>query len=168
MEDRFVLRVSPTTNSAQHPQLAEMQRTLPNSPTLEFSVSYSLSEYLSIVQDHYPSALASYYSRRGKSLKRITRLTTFVLIMVGSVMFFFNKRRMPVCHFTINGERIKRVTQDGILEFPWTGVVAVHRYKQGFLIQKSRGAVPLPYRCLTKDQRTLLEVFIQRWSDVRR
>ena len=145
-----------------------MKQILPNSPTLEFSVSYSLSEYLSIVQDHYPRASASYYSRRGKPLKRITRLTTLVLTLVGSVMFFFKKRRMPVCHFTINGERIKRVTQDGILEFPWTGVVAVHRYTQGYLIQKSRGAVPLPYRCLTEDQRTLLDAFIQRWSDVQK
>jgi hypothetical protein len=77
-------------------------------------------------------------------------LLNFLLIPAASVVFYFKKRRMPECHFTINGEQIKRVTQDGVLEIPWTDVVAVHSYTQGYMVQKLKGAVPLPYRCLTK------------------
>ena len=138
---------------------------MPQDPVLEFSVNYSLSEYLSIVQDHFPSALAAYDSRRGKPLKRMPWLAKVLLFLVGSIVFYFKKRRMSVCHFTIDGERIQRVTQDGILEIPWTDVVAVHRYTQGYMVQKLKGAVPLPYRCLTETQRMLLEAFIERWTE---
>jgi len=135
---------------------------------LEFSVNYTLSEYLSIVQDHAPSALAAYYSQRGKPLRRVPRLLNFLLIPAASVVFYFKKRRMPICHFTINGERIKRVTQDGVLEIPWTDVVAAHSYTQGYMVQKLKGAVPLPYRCLTKSQKVLFEAFIQRWKELQK
>lgn len=144
-----------------------MQHTLPHGSTIEFSVSYSLSEYLSMVQDHYPNALAEYYSQRGKPIKRLSRLAKLLVGLVASIAFYFKKRRMPVCHFTIDGERIQRVTPDGVLNIPWTDIVAVRRYTQGYMLQKSRGAVPLPYRCLAGDQRKLLEVFIQRWSEMK-
>lgn len=135
---------------------------------LEFSVSYSLSEYLSIVQDHAPSALAAYYSQRGKPLRRMPRLLNCLLIPAASVVFYFKKRRMPVCDFTISSERIERVTQDGVLEIPWSDVVAVQRYTRGYVIQKSKGSVPLPYRCLSRDKTKLLEAFIQRWSETQK
>lgn len=144
-----------------------MQHTTPHIPTIEFSVSYSLSEYLSMVQEHYPSALAEYYSRRGKPTKRMSRLAKLLVVLVASVAFYFKKRRMHVCHFTVDGERIQRVTQDGVLNILWTDVVAVRRYTQGYMVQKFRGAIPLPYRCLTGDQRKLLEVFMQQWSEMK-
>jgi hypothetical protein len=168
IDGEFVLRVSPHTNSGQPPQLTVMQQTLPDNSTLEFSVIYSLREYLSIVQEHAPIALAARNSQRGKPLTRTPKLLNVLLIPLASVAFFFKKRRMPICHFTISDERIKRVTQDGVLEIPWTDIVAVHRYKQGYLVQKSKGAVPLPYRCLTVVQTKMLETFIQQWSGMQR
>ena len=168
IDDNFVLRVSPHTNSDQLPQLIAMKQALPVDQTLEFSVSYSLSEYLSIVQEHAPGALTAYYSQRGKPLRRMPRLLNFLLIPIATVAFYFKKRRMPICHFTISSEQIKRDTKDGVFEIPWIDVVAVLRYTLGYLIQKSKGTVPLPYRCLSRNQTKVLEAFIQQWSEAQK
>jgi hypothetical protein len=165
IDEKFVLRVTSNTKSKQTPNLVAMQQSLPEASTLKFSVSYSLGEYLSIVQDHIPSLLAAYEAKRGKPLTRSPKLLKLLLIPVASVGFYFKKRRMPICHFTIDREGIQRVTQDGILKFPWSDVVAVHRYTLGYVVEKSKGAVPLPHRCMTPEQTKMFEVFTQKWRD---
>lgn len=42
---------------------------------------------------------------------------------------------------------------------PWADVVAIRRYRPGYLIEKARGALPIPYRCLDGPQRDTLEAF---------
>jgi len=168
VDENFVLRVSSSTKSDQPPHVVAMQQSLPEAYAVKFSVSYSLGEYLSIVQDHIPSVLAAYEAERGKPLTRRPKLLKFFWIPVASVGFLLKKRRMPVCHFTIDRERIQRVTRDGTLDIPWTDVIAVHPYTQGYLVEKSKGAVPLPYRCLTTEQADALEVFVQQWREAAR
>ena len=46
------------------------------------------------------------------------------------------------------------------MNVPWSKVIAIHRYSPGYLIEKVGGAFPIPYRCLTDNQRGDLERFI--------
>jgi len=165
IDENLVLRVSSNTKSSKPPHVIAMQQSLPEAYAVKFSVSYSLGEYLSIVQDHIPSVLSAYEAERGKPLTRRPKLLKFFWIPLASVGFYFKKRRMPVCHFTIDRERIQRVTRDGTLEIPWTNVIAVHPSTQGYLVEKSKGAVPLPYRCLTAEQAEAFEVFVRQWRE---
>jgi hypothetical protein len=72
-----------------------------------------------------------------------------VISTTAAISFFFKKRRMPVCDFVIDEKQIKRTTAAGELVIPWSAVIAVHRYTSGFLVEKSGGAIPLPYRCFS-------------------
>jgi len=40
---------------------------------------------------------------------------------------------------------------------PWKDVTTIYRYEPGYLIEKGRGAMPIPYRCLDAVQRETLE-----------
>ncbi|HEY0953614.1 MAG TPA: YcxB family protein [Roseateles sp.] len=133
------------------------------SPALTFRVSYSLSEYLSIVRDHVPDALASYEAEQGKPLTRNPGLLKLLLVPMLCIGFAIKKLQMPVCSFLIDADGIRRTTRLGTLEVPWADVVAVHRYTRGYLIRKTGGAMPLPYRCLTSADQQLLESFIEAW-----
>lgn len=128
-------------------------------PALSFSVSYSLREYLSIVQDHLPTAVQAEQLRRGKPPGRLPALARPVVALVASCLFFYKKRRMPVCHFRIDGQAIQRETADGTLTIPWSEVLAVHAYTQGYLVEKAKGAVPLPYRCFGSAERQRFETW---------
>ena len=55
---------------------------------------------------------------------------------------------MGSCSFTIDHEGIESVTALGRFSKTWRDVLAVHRYSQGYLMVFSKGAIPIPYRCL--------------------
>jgi YcxB-like protein len=133
-------------------------------PTIAFSVSYGLREYLSFVRDHLP-AMIEMMIAEGK-LKRAPSKVTYPLFVVGStIAFFFKKRAMPVCDFVIDAKEIRRTTRGGTLVVPWSDLIAVRRYSQGFLIDKgSKGAMPLPYRCFSPEQALMMEGFIQAFD----
>ncbi len=123
-------------------------------PSISFSVSYTLREYLSFVRDHVPAGIeqmaAAGKIKKGKKVN--PRYVLWLLVPVATIGFYFKKRRMPVCDFVIDEREIRRTTADGVMVVPWSKVVAIRRYTRGFLIEKSTGAMPLPYRCFSAAQ----------------
>jgi len=69
---------------------------------------------------------------------------------------------MPMCDFAIDEDRITRTTADGQVVVPWRDVNAIHRYRNGYLVAKVDGAMPLPLRCLTPDQASVLGTLIEK------
>jgi len=131
--------------------------------SLTFSVSYTLGEYLSFVREHTGIVMAEERAKRGKPPR--ASVPAFVMLFVipfASVAFFFKKRRMPVCDFFIDEDRIVRTTADGKLVVPWNDVTAIHRYSQGYLVAKKNGAMPLPLRCLDAEQAATLGALVER------
>ena len=45
-----------------------------------------------------------------------------------------------------------QASHHGELRIPWKEVIAVHRYAPGLLIEMARGAIPIPYRCLSAEE----------------
>ena len=161
-----VLRVCPDGNRTSQPYLSPMiTETDAIPPSIQFSVSYSLSEYLSIVKEHLPVAIAEHPRSKGKPRKQPSVFDRFLIVPLASVAFAFKKRRMPVCDFTISEQGIRRVTAMGELHVPWSEVVAVHRYSQGYLVAKKNGGIPLPHRCFTSESAQLFALLVQKWRN---
>lgn len=135
----------------------------PKQLALEFSVSYRLAEYLSFARDHAPLVTQRVLTAKGKPLQTTSRLQGVALTLICSVAFFFKKRRMPICKFVITEDGIHRSAASRNLFVPWTEVLAVHRYSQGYFIEMHRGAMPLPFRCLGAQQVSALDALVAKW-----
>jgi len=131
-------------------------------PRLHFSVSYSLAEYRSFVQEHMAVVMAKRVAAKGKRSQGQSRLLRWLIGAVAGPAFLLKKRRMPVCEFTIDEHEILRKAADGHLVVPWSKVVAVHRYSQGYLVERDNGGIPIPYRCLSNEQLGVLNQLIDR------
>lgn len=129
---------------------------------IRFSVAYGLGEYLSIVRDRL-----DFLARRDKPGVRRRpggRLATAVCVaMFATPIFYMKKRRMPVCEFRIDASGIERSTRQGLFVRRWDQVEGVRRYRRGYLVMFAQGAIPIPFRCLTGEQRERLRaLFLAR------
>ena len=123
---------------------------------ISFSATYSLREYLSFVNDHLPDGLAELGSL---SMGMRPGLIRPFLLAASTVSFFFKKRRMPVCEFTIDENEIRRTTREGTLVVPWSKVRRVFRYSQGYVVRDEKGVLALPYRCFTPEAKAAFETW---------
>ena len=135
--------------------------------TIHFAVTYRLREYLALLGEHIPAGMLQWeQARSGRPRERLstsTRLAIRLLLpLIGAPVFLLKKRRMPVCRFTIDARGIERRTRDGTLRVAWADVVAVHRYRQAWLVDPGRGGLPIPYRCLDDGQRAAFERLLRR------
>lgn len=121
---------------------------------VRFDVSYQFAEYRIFVLDHL-------HQLKGRRAGVFGRL---LVTLIAAPMFYLKKARMPLCSFTVDASGISRRTRGGELRLPWREVTAVHRYAPGYLIEKSGGAVPIPYRCLTETQRSSVDAFVIDWE----
>jgi hypothetical protein len=123
---------------------------------IQFTISYTREEYLSIVTDHVLE-LSRDKLRMKNPAKAETASFYFTKIFVrlmGSVAFIFKKRKMPVCEFVFTPEKITRTTALGILEVTWAEIVRIGEYHGGMIIFKNSGGMPIPYRCIDDSERT--------------
>lgn len=105
---------------------------------VQFDVAYRFSEYRAFVLEHF-ATLA----------KRQPGFLTRAFVSAGAaVAFALKKSKMPLCSFAIDEAGVRRSTKLGDMSLPWENVTAVHKYSRGLLIEKSGGAMPIPYRCL--------------------
>jgi len=131
-------------------------------PPLRFTVAYRLAEYVAVLREAMPRRLLAWERSRGRCLDgRLSlqaRLALIVLLpIVGVPTFLLKKRRMPTCRFTVDASGIERVTADGRLHIEWRNVVAVHRLRAAWLVDKGDGALPIPHRCLGHAQQAEFE-----------
>lgn len=142
----------------EHPVAAPPPADTP----IRFSVAYGLREYLGIVHDHL-----DFLARRDKPGARRWpggRLATTVCIaLLATPIFYMKKRNMPVCEFHIDANGIERSTRQGAVVRRWDQVEGVRRYRHGYLVTFAKGAIPIPFRCLTGEQQERLRaLFIAR------
>jgi hypothetical protein len=131
-------------------------------PPLRFTVVYGLREYLAILDEALPARLLAWERARGKGadgrLSLQARVALKLLLpVVGIPIFLLKKRRMPVCRFTVDATGLERATAAGRLRVAWREVVAVHRLRGAWLVDKGDGALPIPHRCLDDVQKATFE-----------
>ena len=120
--------------------------------TVQFDVAYRFAEYREF-------GLAHLHHVRGSNPGLFGRL---LFSAIAAVAFTLKKRKMPVCAFTIDDIGITRRTVGGELVVPWPSVTNIYRYTPGYLIEKGRGAMPIPFRCLDPEQRANLDALVHR------
>jgi hypothetical protein len=139
----------------------------PDDAPIRFSVAYSLGEYLGFVRDHL-----AFLARRGKPGARRRAWEGMVsaacVALLATPVFYWKKRRMPVCEFRIDAAGIERGTRQGCFMRRWDEVRAVRRYRRGYLVMFEKGAIPIPFRCLTAEQQEgLRALFLGRAGQAR-
>jgi len=115
---------------------------------IRFDVVYTLSEYLSFLRDHVDFTLR--WARPAARLRRGS--VSLLCALVGTPLFFIKKRRMPRCAFCIDAHGIERRTRAGTLVRGWADIEGVRRYRRGYLVMYDRGAMPIPFRCMDREQ----------------
>ena len=123
--------------------------------SINFTVTYRLGEYLALVNEH---VLATASPENADKLQSLFYRS--LLAVVGSVMFAYKSFRVGTCSFTIDQSTVTRRSRGGELVVPWSEVTAVHEYKLGYLIAKKSGAMPIPYRALSKHQLDTLAAWV--------
>jgi hypothetical protein len=124
---------------------------------LEFSVRYTLAEYVSFMWQH-----AHHLIRR----RRIAAPASWYMLVKStwSAAFHFVmlRRSRHTYAFTIDQHGIVRAGPGGVTLIGWNDVSAVRCYSRGRLLVLKRGTLPIPARCLDREQSDRLAGFAAR------
>ncbi|MFC0131336.1 YcxB family protein [Massilia eurypsychrophila] len=114
---------------------------------LEFSVRYSLFEYVSFMWQH-----AHHLIRR----RRIHAPASWYMLVkstwASAFHFVTQGRSRHTYAFTIDRHGIVRTGPGGVTLIGWEDVSAIRSYARGRLMVLKRGTLPIPARCLTREQ----------------
>ena len=127
---------------------------------LRFEIEYQRAEYVSIVLEFLAIDLARRAALNGKPAKPLGWAGLTMTVAILSAAFAWKKRQMPRNAFVVDDAAIERHNAMGVLRVAWGDVVAVHRFRDGYLLNYQRGGMPIPYRCLAGETRTRLDVLI--------
>jgi hypothetical protein len=114
---------------------------------LEFSVRYTLTEYVSFMWQH-----AHHLIRR----RRIQAPASWYMLIkstwASAFHFVTQGRSRHTYAFTIDRHGIVRTGPGGVTLIGWEDVSAIRTYSRGRLLVLKRGTLPIPARCLTREQ----------------
>lgn len=126
----------------------------PQSHELHFKVRYALPEYVSFMWQH-----AGYLIRR----RRIGRFATWWMLSkstsAAAMHFVTQGRSRHLYDFTIDDHGIVRTSGSGVTLVPWADVTAIRRYSRGYMMVLKRGTLPIPFRCLSGAQASVMDMF---------
>ncbi|MGH8273737.1 MAG: YcxB family protein [Gammaproteobacteria bacterium] len=126
-------------------------------------VEYRLREYLSVALDLAPYLLAArkrkepWQSIPGSQRVPASLPKRIVIITFATPAFFYKVSRVGQCTFTFTSEGVTRQSKLGAGKTSWDEIVRVYRFSQAYLFAKQKGAMPVPYRCLSYPDRSALE-----------
>jgi YcxB-like protein len=132
--------------------------------TIEVAVDYQLEEYKRVLRDFLPT----HFAATGKAPNRLwpwnwpivetALFNTFV-----PLVFMLKKHRIGSCVFTFSEAGLSRSSKSGTGNRTWSDIKTVHRLTGAYLIQlEEGGAMPVPYRAFTPEQRDVFESLAQR------
>jgi hypothetical protein len=114
---------------------------------LQFSVRYKLAEYVSFMWQH-----AHHLIRR----RRVAAPASWYMLVKStwSAAFHFvlQGRSRHTYAFTIDQYGIVRSGPGGVTLIGWSDVSAIRSYSRGRLLVLKRGTLPIPARCLDREQ----------------
>jgi hypothetical protein len=132
-------------------------------PPICFTVSYSLFEYLSIIGDF---TLVAIREETGKDVDRVGPGARLLMALVVGPTFLYKKLRVGTCRFIIDSQGLTRLSRNSKIVLPWHEVHSVYALGKGYLVRKRSGAMPLPYRCFTVEERARFDRWARGATDV--
>lgn len=127
---------------------------------IQISVNYRLLEYLKTLRDFLPISLKRDAEEKGKTYRGYKWHHSVMLWLVGPPAFAYKKLRVGECNFQIDGEGVTRKSNTGEKVIAWSDVKQVHILTKAYLIELEEGALPLPFRCFTKEEKVIFEDYI--------
>ena len=120
-------------------------------------VVYSRREYLEVLMDFMPIEIARRAKLKSKPVSPTSNQVPWymraTIYPLGSLMFFYKVNKVGPCVFTIDSVGVERDSKMGKLVVPWEEVTNVFALSNAYLIEKTHGAMPLPFRCLSPADR---------------
>ncbi len=114
---------------------------------LEFSVRYSLIEYVSFMWQHVHHLIRRRRIHAPASWYMLVKST-----WASAFHFVTQGRSRHTYAFTIDQHGIVRTGPGGVTLIGWEDVSAIRSYTRGRLMVLKRGTLPIPARCLTREQ----------------
>jgi hypothetical protein len=114
---------------------------------LAFSVRYTLAEYVCFMWQH------GHHLIRRRRIAAPTRWYMLVKSTWSAALHFVLQRRARHSYaFMIDQYGIVRTGPGGVTLIGWSDVSAIRRYSCGRLLVLTRGTLPIPARCLDREQ----------------
>ena len=130
---RVALVLGPGTRIAHQPAPCPM-------PTY-FPAACRFSEYRVFALENIERIRHSRPSLAGK----------MVIYLSAAAIYWVKSLKVRHSEIAIGSDGIRRRSSGGERIFPWSEVKAVHKMTPGYLIELQRGAIPVPYRCISHD-----------------
>jgi hypothetical protein len=128
---------------------------------IQFEVSYGLKEYLQIVRECARPVYDDEIKRRGKTPGKIDAFLFSILhTALMAPIFVWKKIRIGRCKFSIDESGVTRRAKDGIYAVTWNDVTKVQRLPASYVVSLSSGAMPLPFRCFSAEERERFEAHV--------
>jgi hypothetical protein len=132
---------------------------------IAFEVYYRRGEYVTTVSEYVLFRRNQKMRRKSPetalAASRLPWYDRITISLVAPLALRYKLRKLGTCAFDIDEHRIQRTSKLGVLCIPWRELIAVHRLSQAYLFEKARGAVPVPYRCLSATQVAALDDLIR-------
>jgi|GEM_PF-992206 len=124
-------------------------------------VEYRLAEYKQVLRDFIPVYLRTTKKQPNRLLPwNWPVMERLMFAIVVPVIFALKKRRIGTCAFTFTETGLARTSRGRTAERAWSDVRAVHHLSAAYLIElKAGGAMPLPFRIFSQEQRRIFDKF---------
>lgn len=126
---------------------------------LQVAVEYQVDEYKQVVRDF----ISLDFATTGKAPNRLLPwnwpiVEAFLFSIFVPSVFLFKKRKVGSCMFTVSEAGLSGTSKSGTSNLHWNDIKEVKRFSSSYLIElKMGGAMPIPYRVFTPEQRQLFE-----------
>ncbi len=115
--------------------------------SLHFWVRYTLGEYVGFMWEH-----GGYLIRRRHIRWPMGTWLRFKSTLSAATHFLLLRRGRRTYEFQIDQHGIVRTSDTGVSLIGWDDVQRIRTYSKGFMMVLNRGTLPIPFRCLNKDE----------------
>jgi hypothetical protein len=123
---------------------------------LHFPVRYRLGEYASFMWQHGRHLIRRRRVGFPAGWYLLVKSTAFALLN-----FILLGRSRRTYEFTIDEHGIVRGSDTGVTLISWADVIAVRDYSRGTMVVLKRGTLPIPFRCLDRNQLAALRRLVE-------
>ena len=115
--------------------------------SLHFWVRYSLFEYMGFMWEHGGYLIHRRHIRWPAGFYLRLKST-----LAAAVHFILLRRGRRTYEFQIDQHGIVRTSDTGVSLIGWDDVNRIRSYSKGFMLVLKRGTLPIPFRCLSRDE----------------
>ena len=123
-----------------------------------------LAEYVRIGRDFEPRGVSNKLrfdaARSATGWWNSPRWELLLTWLIVPPVFIYKTIRVGPCRFLFDAAGLVRHSRMGEMRLRWSEVAAVHRLRDGYLIELDEGAMPIAYRCFPPGGRAAFEAIV--------